>query len=190
MAYTTRASLLRGIHAGDEASWKRFWDFYSPLILFCGGLFGLQADEKQDLRQEVMLAVMKEAPSPKYSRTLGSFRSYLQGIIRHKALDILHRRLESKLSGAEMEQIPDEDCIQKMLDEEYEKIIFNMALEELKEAVDERQYVAYEMYALQDRPPEVVAHILQMSVNQIYLAKSRCLKEMKGIVERLKRDEE
>ena len=182
--------MLRGIHAGDEASWKRFWDFYSPLILFCGGLFGLQADEKQDLRQEVMLAVMKEAPCPKYSKTLGSFRSYLQGIIRHKTLDILHRRLESKVGDTEMEQIPDEDCIQKMLDEEYEKIIFNMALEELGGAVDERQYVAYEMYALQDRPPEEVAHILQMSVNQIYLAKSRCTKEMKAIVERLKRDEE
>ena len=181
--------MLRGIHAGDEASWKRFWDFYSPLILFCGGLYRLQPDEKQDLRQEVMLAVMKEAPSPKYSRTLGSFRSYLQGIIRHKALDILHRRLESNVGGAEMEQIPDEDSIQRMLDEEYEKIIFNMALDELKDEVDERQYIAYEMYALQNRPPEEVGRILGMSVNQVYLAKSRGVKEMKVIVERLKRDE-
>ena len=175
---------------GDEASWKSFWDVYSPLILFCGGLFGLQPDEKQDLRQEVMLAVMKEAPCPRYSKTLGSFRSYLQGIIRHKAMDIINRRLDRCASASALEQIPEENSLQDRLDEEYEKLVFSMALEELKETTEERQYMAYEMYALQNRPPEVVAHILQMSVNQVYLAKSRCTKKMKAIVERLKRDEE
>ena len=190
MAYTTRASLLRGIHAGDEASWKRFWDFYSPLILFCGGLFNLSPEEKQDLRQEVMLAVMKDAPATKYDRTLGSFRSYLQGIIRNKARKLLARRTSNKVDASILEQIPDEDNMQKMLDEEYEKIIFNMALGELRETIDERQYMAYEMYALQNRPPEDVARILNMSVNQVYLAKSRNVREMKLIVERLKRDED
>ncbi|MBO4513622.1 MAG: sigma-70 family RNA polymerase sigma factor [Victivallales bacterium] len=190
MAYTTRASLLRGIHAGDEASWKRFWDFYSPLILFCGGLFGLLPDEKQDLRQDVMLAVMKDAPTPRYDSTLGRFRTYLQGIIRHKAQDILRRRIGDGVDISVIEQIPDDDYIQRKMDEEYENVIFNMALDELKDELDERQYIAYEMYALQNRPPEEVARILGMSVNQVYLAKSRGVKEMKAIVERLKRDEE
>ena len=41
MAFTTKKSLLAKVRAGDEVSWREFYDAYRPLILLCGGDFNL-----------------------------------------------------------------------------------------------------------------------------------------------------
>ena len=186
MAYTTRASLLRGIHENNEDSWREFLRTYHPFIVFLGTRLGLKGQELEDLEPEVMLALMKNFGN--YDHTLGKFRAYLQGIIRHCANSIKRRRIPNAVHDI-CEDAPDEKDIQAQIDAEYEKILMKTALDEFREESDELQFLAFEMYVLQERDAQEVAEILKISINQVYLAKSRGVARLRFLIERLKRDQ-
>ena len=61
--------------------------------------------------------------------------------------------------------------------------------DEFREESDELQFLAFEMYVLQERDAQEVAEILKISINQVYLAKSRGVARLRFLIERLKRDE-
>ncbi|MBQ6472972.1 MAG: sigma-70 family RNA polymerase sigma factor [Victivallales bacterium] len=186
MAYTTKIDLLRGVHNGDEGSWRQFWDFYTPFIMFCGNMYNLTHEELQDLRQEVMIAVMKSDLTGKYNPSVGRFRTYFQRIIRNQATNILRRRLSAQKGTARLKgDISVSDARQAEIQEEYDKLIIQAALDELREELDLPQFMAFEMYVIQGRAPADVACALNLSVNQVYLAKSRILPRFKAIFARL-----
>ena len=191
MAYTTKIDLLRGVHNGDEVSWREFWDFYTPFIMFCGNMYGLTHEELQDLRQEVMIAVMKSDLTGKYDPSIGRFRTFFQRIIRNQATNILRRRLSAQKHTIPLNgELPIPDAHQAEIQEEYNKLIIQAALDELREELDLPQYMAFEMYVIQGRPPADVASALNLSVNQVYLAKSRILPRFKAIFAKLNGESE
>ena len=186
MAYTTRATLLRGLHENNEDSWREFLRTYHPFIVFLGTRLGLKGQELEDLEQEVMLALMKNFGN--YDHTLAKFRAYLQGIICHCANAIKRHRIPNAIPN-NSQQGTDGDDIQALIDAEYEKILMQAALDEFREESDELQFLAFEMYVLQERDAQEVAEILKISINQVYLAKARGVARLRGLIERLKRDE-
>ncbi len=189
MSYTTKLSLLRGIHDNSEKSWNEFWDFYTPLIMFYGKIYGLSNEEKKDLRQEVMSTVMKCDIASKYDTSKGTFRAYFQGVIRNHIISIIRKRMPKTVNLSVLDEYETENKINTAIEDEYEKMIIQAALEKMKEQLENKQFLAFEMYALQNRPAMEVAEILQISVNQVYLAKSRYSALMKEIVESFKRND-
>ena len=190
MAYTTRIDLLRGVHDGNEQSWRQFWDFYTPFIMFCGKMYNLTVEELQDLRQEVMAAVMKSDLTGKYNPTVSRFRTYFQRIIRNQATLILRKRLPGQIAVEAIRDLPDCESTQDEIARQYDRLVLQAALEELRDSLDLTQFMALEMYAVQGRPPEEVACALGISVNQVYLAKSRHMPRLKAIFDRLRREGE
>ena len=67
-------------------------------------------------------------------------------------------------------------------EEEWHRHLLNMALIELKGRVQAETYVAFEMYALQNRPVQDVAEFLNISIASVYTAKSRCIAALKEII--------
>ena len=67
---------------------------------------------------------------------------------------------------------------------EWRKAVIEEAKAELRLRVTPRTYQAYELYVLQERPADKVAMILDMTVNDIYAARSRCNKIMQTIITR------
>ena len=51
--------------------------------------------------------------------------------------------------------------------------------------MDEKTFQAFELYALECNPPRDTAKLLGLSVGSVYVAKSRCLKILREIVQRL-----
>ena len=60
-----------------------------------------------------------------------------------------------------------------------------MAMTELRGRVQPDTFVAFEMYAVQNRKVEEVAEFLNMSVSSVYTAKSRCISALKEIIKEL-----
>ena len=56
--------------------------------------------------------------------------------------------------------------------------------------VDPHTFQAFELYGLQNRNADEVAEVLELSKEQLYVAKSRCQKLLKEIVERMKKSDE
>ena len=188
MAYTTRISMLRGVHEHDEHSWEEFQAFYTPLIFFCGHLYKLTHEELQDLRQEVFRQVATTDVTGKYDPTIARFRAYLQGVIRHCILAILRQRTPGRTGLEELEENEAGQIEDKGIQVEFEKLLRQAALEQLREELDERQFAAFDLYALQKRPVKEVAEIMKMTVNQVYLAKSRNTARLQEILASLRNE--
>ena len=197
MAFTTKKSLLAKVRAGDEISWREFYETYRPLIYLVGGDCGLTASEKEELAQLVMCEIFQKDILGKYSidnvpsditftydPAKGRFRYFLKAIIRNQARKLYHKRSNT----VEWDGIP-EPAVEAKFDsdweEEWKKHLFAQAMEELKTQVQAATYTAFEMYALQGRPVKEVADFLDLSVNSVYVAKNRCIAAIKDIIREL-----
>ena len=200
MAFTTSKSLLARVRAGDEVSWRDFYDAYKPLILLCGGDCGLTKDEKDELVLQVMAEIFSkdivgkydpehvpEHLSFKYAPEKGRFRHFLRKIIRNQAIRIYHRRkphvsIDDESVAA---TLPSSDEWENIWETQWQKHVMAMAMTELKAKVQPETYVAFEMYAVQNRPVHEVAEFLNLSVSSVYTAKSRCIAALKEIIAKL-----
>ena len=76
---TTHLSLLQ--RAKDEmgsTTWKDFFDLYSHLIDSWLRRRGLQAQDIEDVRQEVLTVVIRELPNFEHNGRTGAFRAWLR----------------------------------------------------------------------------------------------------------------
>ncbi len=187
MSYTTRKSLLKGVHDGNEMAWIQFQSFYRPLIRICGHDYKLTEEEMQDLQQEVLYEVFKADVAGKYDSSKGRFRDYLRTIIHRKAFAILKLRMPSDIPAF----VTNESSVSmdEQWEDEWRRFIMENALDELKESVSEKNFMAFDLYANKELPPEKVAEILQITPNQVYIAKTRCTQMLKEIVDKLKNDD-
>lgn len=186
MAYTTRKTLLQGVLNGDESSWEQFQEFYTPLIRLCGHDFSLTEEEIQDLRQEVMIEVHNANVIGKFNGNRGRFRDYFRTIIRRKAFRICKQRLRL------IEQMPlcnNKTELEAAWEKEWQELLLKTATDELKERVNSTSFMAFALNVNQNLPAPQVAAMLQITLNQVYLAKGRCSKLLAEIIEQLKTDD-
>jgi len=188
MAYTTCYTLLNGVADNDDASWRRFQEFYQPLITICGHDYGLNQSELEELQQDVLLAVFKENVVQNFVPGMGRFRDYLRVVIHRKAFAICSRR-PKKNNAPVAPEIPVEPSQWSHWEDEWQAFMFSLALAKLKEQLDVSQYMAFEMYALKNMSPKDVAKILGISVESVYQTKTRLLVKLREIVTELKKSE-
>ena len=198
MAFTTRKSLLARVREGGEVPWREFYATYKPLILLCGGDCGLNDDEKDELVQNVMREIFAKDIIGKYDPdrvpddvvfrhdpARGRFRHYLRQIIRNQARKIVRGRRNAELPLEDALDKRTDDALEAAWDNEWRRHLLNMALAELKGRVQPETYVAFEMYALQNRPAQEVAEFLNISVASVYTAKTRCVLTLREIINNL-----
>ena len=200
MAFTTRKSLLAQLRAGGEVPWREFYTTYKPLILLCGGDCGLDANEKEELVQNVMREIFQHDIIGKYNPervpdnvvfkhdpARGRFRHYLRKIIRYQALRIIAQRHDdhAQLEEADEAARRTDDALEAAWDLEWKQHLLNMALVELKGRIRPETYSAFEMYALQNRPIKEVAEFHDLSPAAIYTIRSRCVALLREIVKEL-----
>ena len=72
--------------------------------------------------------------------------------------------------------------LEQAWNDEWQGHLLNMAMDELKNCVEPVTYQAFDLYAIQRRKSIEVADFLDMSVNSVYVAKNRCLEQLKKII--------
>ena len=196
MAFTTKKSLLAKVRAGDEVSWREFYEAYKPLIVLVGNDCSLRSDENEELVQQVMCELFTKDIIGKYDPDhipddvkftydpkRGRFRHFLKRIVRNQAIKIYRKRF----NHAPLEDVEavGENAFDSIWDEEWRRHVLNMALVELRGRVQPETYSAFEMYAMQNRKLDEVCKFLDMSPASVYTAKSRCVAALKEIIANL-----
>ena len=198
---TTRKSLLARVRQGDRIAWEDFYDNYSLLIKYCGYDCGLTPTEQDELVQNVMCEVFQrdilkkfDPNEPEQNCTFvhdpgkGRFRHYMRGVIKHQAYKILRSRRNDVSIDAGDNHIQissSEDDWENIWEFEWQRHVLIMAMEELRTRVQPDTFVAFEMYAVQNRPVQEVADFLDISVSSVYTAKSRCISVLKEVIKEL-----
>ena len=214
---TTRKTLLARVVAGDELGWEEFYHAYKGLIVAIAleTTHNIPQDSLADIVQNVMCAVFNNGRMG-YDPARGiKFRAWFSGIVRNKINDFW--RSKCRLDGREKDKQSKKDIAdnlefskerapakplvkqpwefeadwRKQLDTifeaEWRKHLVVQAMDQLKMEVDAATYQAFEMNVVQERTPKDVATATGMTVENVYVCKSRCVKRLRSILTELKK---
>ncbi len=186
--FTTPVSLLDRIRQAPSGdAWARFVDVYSPLLFRWANRLGLDEHDVADLVQEVFATLVEHLPHFSYDPGR-SFRAWLKTILmnvwrKHQA----KRALTRNAGQGELDDLEGSDPRLELEEEEYRRHLVARALGLMQAEFECCTWKACWEFVVQDRPAAEVAAELGMSVNAVYLAKSRILRrlraELQGLVD-------
>jgi RNA polymerase sigma factor (sigma-70 family) len=187
---TRQTLLVRLRDVDNHDSWREFFETYWKLIYSAATKAGLSDAEAQDVVQETVISVYKSLPNFEYDPKLGSFKGWLLKLTRWRIVDQLRKRRPdsrnriskgTKAETAEIEAIPDPSAAvpESYWDEEWERNVFDTAIERTKQRVDPRQFQIFDLYVLKEWKVAKVREALGVSATQVYLAKHRVGREIK-----------
>jgi RNA polymerase sigma-70 factor (ECF subfamily) len=168
----------------DPGAWELFVDLYQPLVSGWCRQFGLKSDDADEVCQDVFHAAARSIDTFFYRKEGDTLRGWLWRITRNKATDLRVERgpADRGVGGSDalefLNQLSGryEDSGSTVEDKESLQLrVVDMVLRGCKK---ETRQAFLRVVAGEERP-EDVARDLGMTVNQVYLAKSRTLKQIR-----------
>jgi RNA polymerase sigma-70 factor (ECF subfamily) len=178
--HTTSISLLERLkQPAAQESWTRFVNLYTPLLFYWARRLGLQETDAADLVQDVFALLVKRLPHFDYKRDQ-SFRGWLRTVLfnQSRKKGRAHPTTNASLSGvAEPEHAADID------EAEFQQQLTVRALQLMQEEFQPTTWQACWETVVCGRPTVEVARELGISVNAVYLARSRVLRRLRQELE-------
>lgn len=180
-------SLLLRLQANENDAWRRLDHLYGPVVFaWCRGA-GLQADDAEDVRQEVFRSVAGAIGKFRREEAGDSFRGWLWRIVQNKLRDFLRRqrRQPQAAGGSTFQQQLQEIPLSEMGGEgsvvpnpsvEETDGVFRRAVELVRSEFAERTWQAFWRVVIDGQSPADVAAELGISAGAVYVAKSRVLR--------------
>jgi RNA polymerase sigma-70 factor (ECF subfamily) len=181
----TSFSLLERLRVqSDSVSWKRFVDLYGPLLLGWLRRQGVSPHDADDLVQEVLGVVVRELPAFQHNQRTGAFRAWLRTILvnRLRAFWRARRTQPVAQGGAapDLEEMEDfRDDLTRLEDQEHDRYILRRLMELLEPEFAPTTWQAFQRVALQGQSASAAAADLGLSVNAVWLARSRVLRRLR-----------
>jgi len=181
------SSLLERLRLKSPEAWRRLIYLFGPVVYQRCRQNGLQSADASDVFQEVFRAVATDFGSFRRDRQGDTFRGWLWSITRNKLADFWDaRQKRSRARGGSdalerLTNLPAEELV--MLGDspgpETPGSLYQRALKLVQEEFEERTWKAFWGVAVDDRAPADVADELGLSVNAVYIAKSRVLRRLR-----------
>jgi RNA polymerase sigma-70 factor (ECF subfamily) len=186
MTPTSDTLLERLSVRSDAEAWGQLVDLYTPLIR--GWLRrDLQLEQDaDDLVQEVLCVVVRKLPQFRREPRPGAFRRWLRGITVNCLRDMWRaRRSAPRALGASdfcevLQQLEDpESGLSRLWDEEHDHHVARQLLARIRPHFEATTWTAFQRVALDAVPADQVARELGLSVNAVFIAKSRVLSRLR-----------
>ncbi len=190
MITTTNTILLDGlVDPGNDRIWREFDERYRPIVEAFARRQGLSADDAADAAQDTLADFARDYRAGRFDRTRGRLRSWIFGIARNRVIDVQRvkgRRREWRGESAFVDLSTGDDPEPTWRDE-WRKAMLRAAMRELHAGskLDPRTVCAFERVAFDRAAAADVAAEVGMSVNEVYVAKSRVLKRLQQIISEL-----
>ena len=197
----TRRSLLSRLRDwDDQESWRDFFQTYWRLIYEVALKAGLSDVEAQEVVQETVISVAKQMPDFRYDPARGRFKGWLLQITRRRIADLVRKRMQESgasgghpvetLSTDQIELVPDPagGDLEAIWDEEWDRHLFNAAVDNVKKQVRPEHYQLFDLYVIQKWPVRKITATLGVNSGQVYLAKHRVGGLLKKEIARLEKE--
>lgn len=185
----TRVTLLGRLgDPQDKNAWDEFVALYGPSIFNFARRRLPQDEDAADVMQEVLSAVLKGT----YQRPKGRFQKWLLTILLNEIRDFHTARARRGQMLAESRlalRLEDEAA---SAEEEWEKErrqhLFHAAADRIRERSNPVHWDIFVRTALENQTGQAVAREFGLTVSNIYVIKSRMLKEIKEEIEQLEEE--
>ena len=187
--FETSQSLIDQLHnESDAAAWQRLVELYSPLLRGWLDRYEVQPADADDLVQDVLVVVMRELPGFRHNQQPGAFRSWLKGIVVHRLRNFWRARERGGIASGGSDVISrlneledDRSLLSQTWQREHDQHIAKKLLELIEPRFTESTREAFRRLVLDGADADDVAAELGLSLNAIFTAKSRVLRELRTI---------
>ncbi len=180
----TSSSLLLQAKASNQAAWDRLVSLYSPLIYRWCRRAGLQPADAADVGQEVFRAVARKLNDFRRTGPGDTFRGWLRTITQNKIRDHARIRLVPLMQDKwlDAQRTPERESAGEVEQQEEVRdshVLLWRAVELIRSEFEPVTWRAFWLVSVEARLPRDVAADLCVSVNAVYLAKSRVLRRLR-----------
>ena len=183
----TSHSLLERLRQRPEGDdWRQLVELYAPLLRAWLGRQGVQGADADDLVQEVLAVLVRELPRFEHNQRAGAFRRWLRLILVHRLRDFWRARQHrpEPAGGSDalrrLEELEDPDSgLSRLWDEEHDRHVVRRLLERIQGEVTPSTWQAFRRVVLEGKGEDSVAAELGLSVNAVFIAKSRVLHRLR-----------
>ena len=181
LSTTRRSLLLRLRDHADQDAWTEFHALYAPLAVRVIRR-ALPAADRDDVLQEVMLALASSMPSFEYDPARGRFRGLLQTITQ-RAIAKKLRQIHAGPGKTSLESCVEPAVEDQNWEQAWRQHHMELALARVESECSERDRQAFRRYAIEGGDPKAAAEEFGISLDQLYKIKSRMLKRLGQYVE-------
>jgi RNA polymerase sigma-70 factor (ECF subfamily) len=174
-----------------DSVWIEFDARYRPILIAFGRQFGLNQLDAEEVAQETLGEFLRAYREGRYDRTKGRLSSWIISIAQNRAL--MRRRSLVRRAAARGESglvdLRNPADLTQVWQLEQERAIFARAWDILctMGRTEERTLEAFELVAMRGMPADVVAAECGMTVDEVYLAKSRVTRRLRQLIQDLTR---
>lgn len=191
---STSISLLQRLHEDPSSDdWQRLVTAYRPMMRAWLRRQGTPDQDTDDIVQEVMSVLVRRIGEFQRQRT-GSFRRWVRTITVNCMRDHLRRQRKSPrgAGGSDMVQMmgelaDDTSQLSRRWDEEHAQYLLQIILDRVRVEFRPATWEAFKLVAIDKVSPQAAAQQLDLSVNAVFVAKSRVLKRIReegaGLIE-------
>lgn len=191
----TSLSLLNRLRRAPESeSWNRLVELYTPLIRTWLRKYDVQASDADDLVQEVLLAVSKDINRFDHGGQPGAFRGWLKAILVNRLRGFWRSRARRPHARGDADidqrlaQLDDPASeMSQIWNRQHDQFVLRQLLELVEPHFSPSTWRAFYLVALKNQRADLVADELKISVNAVFIAKSRVLSRLRheadGLVE-------
>ncbi len=173
----TPVTLLQRLRQAPDADvWARFVRLCTPLLFSWARHTGMSENDAADLVHAVFVVLVQELPKFDYDPQR-SFRGWLRTVLLNRWRTLRRQRRPVPLPGLEAEAEPSDPALPD--EEEDRRQLLDRALLLVRPEFQPGTWEAFRQYVLLGRPVAEVAAELGMSVNAVYVAKSRVLQRLR-----------
>ncbi len=182
MNSTSASLLLRVRRIEDREAWDRLVELYTPLLYFWARRLGPVPVDAADLVQEVFVTLVQKLPQFEYDETQ-SFRGWLWTVLLNKWREFRCRR--PLMAMPPDSQLPDDDTVTVMAENEYRQYLVGRAMELMREVFQPKIWKACWEHVVLGKSAAEVGPCLDMTENAVYLASSRVLRRLRQELQEL-----
>lgn len=165
-------------------SWNEFSKMYDGMIQ--GWLYrqGVQSQDADDIRQEVMTIVLRRIGDFSHNGRTGAFRSWLKSITSNCLRDFWRKNKNRAVGGpdlAEMAAQLEDSCSNQSIlwDTEHDRYVINHLLEQISQRLSDKSVTVFRRIVIEEQPAEDVAADLGMKLGAARVAQHRVLNALK-----------
>lgn len=176
----TPATLLHRLCAQPAAGdWERFVRLFTPLLRRWAGRLGVRDADAEDLLQEVFLLLMRKLPKFQYDESK-SFRAWLWTVFRRAGLAWRKRQPQPGPSLEQLEELSSPDSIIEATQVEYHRYLLGRIMQLVETDFPMATWQIFQQLAIAGRPGVDVAREFGVTLNAVYLARSRVLARLRA----------
>jgi RNA polymerase sigma-70 factor (ECF subfamily) len=172
----------------DHEAWKRMLTIYQPLIKKWLARFGAPANDVDDLSQNILTVVVRKLPDFEHAGREGAFRSWVRNITRNSLLEFWRaKKIQPVATGRtsfqeSLNQLESETSeLSQQWNREYDQQVLASLLRQIESEFRPSTWRAFTRVALDGAKPADVATELEVSVNSVFIAKSRVMSRLKAV---------